>query len=74
MWFCDVVITPLARAWPAELALCRDQACTLVLASEIDVASVLKDAEGLAYLSLCCVNLRLLGLSANVGALGSIDR
>ena len=21
MWFCDVVITPLARAWPAELAL-----------------------------------------------------
>ena len=21
MWFCDVAITPLARAWPAELAL-----------------------------------------------------
>ena len=21
MWFCDVTITPLARAWPAELAL-----------------------------------------------------
>ena len=21
MWFCDVAITPLARVWPAELAL-----------------------------------------------------
>ena len=21
MWFCDVAITPLARAWPADLAL-----------------------------------------------------
>ena len=21
MWFCDVAITPLVRAWPADLAL-----------------------------------------------------
>ena len=55
MWFCDVAITPPARAWPAELACTRDRACTLSLASEIDFASVLKDAEGLAYISLQCV-------------------
>ena len=23
MWFCDVAITPLARAWPAELGWCK---------------------------------------------------
>ena len=46
MWFCDIAITPLARAWPAELA---------VYIGEIDFAGVLKDAEGLAYLSLRCV-------------------
>ena len=47
-----------ARAWPAELALrrARDRACTLVLASEIDFASILKDAEGPNYLSLRCVS------------------
>ena len=43
MWFCDIAITRLARAWPAELA------------GKIDSASVLKDAEGPAYLSLRCV-------------------
>ena len=49
---------PAPRAWPAELALrrARDRACTLVLASEIDFASVLKDAEGPDYLSLRCVS------------------
>ena len=60
MWFCDVVITPLARARarPAELALrprSGPRACTLALASEIDFASVLKDAEGPDYLSFRCV-------------------
>ena len=30
----------------------HDRACTLVLASEIDFASVLEDADGSAYLSL----------------------
>ena len=56
MWFCDVVITPLARAWPAELALrLRSGVYPLALANEIDFASVLKDAEGPDYLSLRCV-------------------
>ena len=45
----------LARAWPAELALRPRSACTLALASEIDFTSVLKDAEGPAYLSFRCV-------------------
>ena len=33
----------------------HDRVCTLALASEIDFASVLKDAEGPVYLSLRCV-------------------
>ena len=53
MWFCDVAITPFARAWLADCA--HDRVCTLALASEIDFASVLKDAEGPAYLSFRCV-------------------
>ena len=52
MWFCDIMIKPLACAWPP---CTHDRACTLALASEIDFTSVLKDAEGLAYLSLRCV-------------------
>ena len=55
MWFCDVVITPLARAWPAELALRPRSGVyfgVTASASEIDFASVLKDAEGPAHLSL----------------------
>ena len=43
---------PGRPSWPCA----RDRACTLVLASEIDIASVLKDAEGPAYLSLRCVS------------------
>ena len=42
---------PGRPSWPCA----RDRACTLVLASEIDFASVLKDAEGPAYLSLQCI-------------------
>ena len=42
---------PGRLSWPCA----RDRACTLVLASEIDFASVLKDAEGPAYLSIRCV-------------------
>ena len=48
MWFCDVAITPLARAWPAELAL---RPRSGVHFGEIDFMSVLKDVEGPAYLS-----------------------
>ena len=56
MWFCDIAITPLARAWPAELALRPRLGIYLgFIASEIDFASVLKDAEGPDYLSLRCV-------------------
>ena len=57
MWFCDVAITPLARAVPGRPSkpCARDRACTLALASEIDFASLLKDAEGPDYLSLRCV-------------------
>ena len=42
---------PGRPSWPCA----RDRACTLVLASEIDFASELKDAEGPVYLSLRCV-------------------
>ena len=47
------MITPLARAWPAELALRPRLGVYFgVSYSEIDFTSVLKDAEGPAYLSL----------------------
>ena len=61
MWFCDVEITPLARASQACLAgrvspaPAIGRVYTLALASENDFASVLKDAEGPHYLSLRCV-------------------
>ena len=53
MWFCDVAITPLARACPAELAL-RPRS-GVYFGVSYDFASVLKDAEGPAYLSFRCV-------------------
>ena len=56
MWFCDVAITPLARACAAapadDLACARDRACTWALASEIDVARTLRDVERPAYVYL----------------------
>ena len=66
---------PPPRAWQCGFVTSRSRACTLALASEIDFASVLKDAEGPAYLSflISMCSLRLLGLSI-VGSLGSIDR
>ena len=39
MWFCDVAITPLARAM---LACTHDRPCTLALASEIDIVRMQK--------------------------------
>ena len=52
MWFWDVHLpVPGQPSYPCA----RDRACTLALASEIDFASVLKDAEGPAYLSFRCV-------------------
>ena len=40
--FCDVVITPLARAWPASLAL---HPRSDERASEIDIARILSGIE-----------------------------
>ena len=52
MWFCDITIMPLARTWPADLALCL---CTLVFASQINIMRILEEVEGSAYVSFQCL-------------------
>ena len=59
MWFCDVAITPLVRAVPA---CTRDRACTLALASEIDIVRMQK-----GQLICSMSSLHFLGIIMYVG-------
>ena len=67
MWFCDVAITPI---YPCA----RDRACTLALASEIDVASILGDVEQPAYVYFRCVAFLSWAYQPLNGTMGSLDR
>ena len=74
MWFCDVAITPLARAWPAELAL-HPRLGVYFGVSWRNPLHECTEGYRRAGLPLSLMrSLGFLGLSAIVGALGSIDR
>ena len=67
MWFCDVVNTPLAAPVPGRLALRPRSGVYFgvsAIASEIDIASVLKGARWPSYLSLRVSNRK--GRSMNL--------
>ena len=48
LWFCDIEITPLTRAWPAGVALCPQLG---ERASKIDITRILSSAEALVCFS-----------------------
>ena len=74
MWFCDVVITPLARAWPAELALRPRSGVYFGVSLRNRLRECTEGCRraGLPLFFKC--SLHFLDLSAIVGALRSIDR
>ena len=71
MWFCDVAITPLARAWPANLALCPRLGVYFGVSEQNCLCKCTGGHKrvGLPLSSMC--GLRLLGLSAIIRCVGS---